>query len=129
MKNLLLALIAALLPALGVSQKLTISDEMTMHSDLVYDIIGEIRASPVEASPSGQGRRAPRPISASSVQFIRVEHVWSVPLSGKVLREVRRVGATDHQADQEPGLVSHGSTGRHDPVPCQEPNRPPKPRK
>ncbi len=43
MKNLLLALIAALLPALGVSQKLTISDEMTMHSDLVYDIIGEIR--------------------------------------------------------------------------------------
>jgi len=56
---------------------------------------GTPTTSPVEASPSGQGRRAPRPISASSVQFIRVEHVWSVPLSGKVLREVRRVGATE----------------------------------
>ena len=59
------------------------------------DTAGVMVTSPVEASPAGHGRRAPRPISASSVQFIRVEHVWSVPLPGKTLREVRRVGATE----------------------------------
>ena len=58
-------------------------------------VSGPVTSSPVEASPSGHGRRAPRPISASSVQFIRVEHAWSVPLAGKILREVRRVGATE----------------------------------
>lgn len=43
MKNFLLIFAAALCPMAGFTQKLTISDEITMHSDLIYEIIGEIR--------------------------------------------------------------------------------------
>jgi hypothetical protein len=43
MKNFLLCFFIAICPTLGFSQKLTISDEIPMHSDLLYEIIGEIR--------------------------------------------------------------------------------------
>lgn len=43
MKKFLLCFFTALCPILGFSQKLTISDEIPMHSDLLYEIIGEIR--------------------------------------------------------------------------------------
>jgi len=43
MKNFLLIFFTAFWPILGFSQKLTISDEIPMHSDLIYEIIGEIR--------------------------------------------------------------------------------------
>lgn len=43
MKNFILCSFIALFPTLGFSQKLTISDEIPMHSDLMYEIIGEIR--------------------------------------------------------------------------------------
>lgn len=43
MKYFFCCCFAALWPIFGYTQKLTISDEIPMHSDLLYEIIGEIR--------------------------------------------------------------------------------------